>query len=488
MSTETDPEAPPRRAPLWRRLLLTTLGFLAAVLLLTGVLYYVNRGQMVGRLDRVTKELNETDPNWKMDDLLRSRPEVLPDEDSVPRILAIARGLPRGWPDHKKYEKVVNLSPNAVLDPERRKVLDEFLAAVPAQRLAARELIRYPRGRLDVVVAENPIETLMPDHQKLRDAANLLSLDSWQLALDGKADEAFGAHRATLNVSRALEDDPFLIGQLIRIAVASIAMGNMERTLAVGEASDAALAAAQKDLQREMASTGLQIAMKGERASTHKIMQLIATGKMNAAELEGMMSGKKELSLFQWFTGLMYAEAARREHPDMLLLMTKIVKASGLPAHEQIDAEDEIEREIKTKAGHMTKLLVPAVNKVSQAGRRMQCAAVAMHTLLAVERYRLKHGDFPADLNKLVPAYLPKVPLDPIDAKPIRYKRTADGVVVYSIGNNRTDDGGNVERLQADFGYRLWDVKKRRQPAPPLPPPEPEGGMGPMGPGAPPPP
>ena len=49
---------------------------------------------------------------------------------------------------------------------------------------------------------------------------------------------------------------------------------------------------------------------------------------------------------------------------------------------------------------------------------------------------------------------------------------------MYSIGNDRKDDGGDVEApSMKDFGYRLWDPARRRAVPPPLPPDEPEGGM-----------
>jgi hypothetical protein len=91
---------------------------------------------------------------------------------------------------------------------------------------------------------------------------------------------------------------------------------------------------------------------------------------------------------------------------------------------------------------------------------------VALRALIAVERYRLKHGKWPDKLEDTIPAFLDRVPEDPIDEKPIRYKRWADGTVVYSIGNDRKDDGGDVVRPFKDFGYRLWDRDKRRA-APP---------------------
>jgi hypothetical protein len=62
---------------------------------------------------------------------------------------------------------------------------------------------------------------------------------------------------------------------------------------------------------------------------------------------------------------------------------------------------------------------------------------------LAVERYRRADGGAPpASLEMLVPRYLRAVPQDPFSGKPLVYTRGSDGYRVYSVDNNRTDDGG----------------------------------------------
>jgi hypothetical protein len=96
---------------------------------------------------------------------------------------------------------------------------------------------------------------------------------------------------------------------------------------------------------------------------------------------------------------------------------------------------------------------------------RLRCTAVA----LAAERYRLRHGDWPRAIAALVPDYLPAVPLDPFDGAPLRYRRTDGGAVVYSVGEDGRDDGGDPNpppggRVPRDVVFTLWDVAGRRQP------------------------
>jgi hypothetical protein len=75
---------------------------------------------------------------------------------------------------------------------------------------------------------------------------------------------------------------------------------------------------------------------------------------------------------------------------------------------------------------------------------RVETAKQMVTTAIALKRYQLKHGNYPLDLNSLVPEFVPKVPLDPVDGRPLRYRRNADGTfLLYSVGENGKDDGGN---------------------------------------------
>jgi hypothetical protein len=96
---------------------------------------------------------------------------------------------------------------------------------------------------------------------------------------------------------------------------------------------------------------------------------------------------------------------------------------------------------------------------------------------LAVERYRLRHRDWPASLDRLKPDLLAEVPLDPFDGKPLRYLKRDGGIVVYSVGRDGEDNGGNLEYVQdqkgTDIGVQLWAPADRGHP-PLAGPPEPK--------------
>ena len=70
-------------------------------------------------------------------------------------------------------------------------------------------------------------------------------------------------------------------------------------------------------------------------------------------------------------------------------------------------------------------------------------------TGLAIQRYRFAAGALPGTLAELVPAYLDAVPKDPFDGNELRYNKRGAGFVVYSIGEDRSDDGGAEQLPQS---------------------------------------
>ena len=111
------------------------------------------------------------------------------------------------------------------------------------------------------------------------------------------------------------------------------------------------------------------------------------------------------------------------------------------------------------------RLLVPAMSKLHEAHLRNQARLRAAVLAIAAERHRRRLGAWPDRIDSLVPPDLKQAGIDPYDGRPFLLKRLPDGIVIYSVGANRIDDGGMVGQTGAtpDIGFRLWDVKVRRQ-------------------------
>jgi len=78
---------------------------------------------------------------------------------------------------------------------------------------------------------------------------------------------------------------------------------------------------------------------------------------------------------------------------------------------------------------------------------RAQASIHNMRTAIALERYHLKHQNYPERLADLVPAFLPRELEDVITGKPLHYRIKSDGTpLIYSVGLNEKDDDGKPYR------------------------------------------
>lgn len=115
-------------------------------------------------------------------------------------------------------------------------------------------------------------------------------------------------------------------------------------------------------------------------------------------------------------------------------------------------------------------LVAPAHNRLGQLLWRMKTSELATLAIVAVFRYRAEHSEYPATLDQLVEAgYLDNLPNDPFGAGPLSYRRTDDGFLLYSWGDNLRDDGGKPgtgdngkpRRMWADNGdWVFWPVSQ----------------------------
>jgi hypothetical protein len=109
------------------------------------------------------------------------------------------------------------------------------------------------------------------------------------------------------------------------------------------------------------------------------------------------------------------------------------------------DAAVDVEIEHSTPLNFMECMLLPGLGAGAKRFAHAQSSTDLARTAIALERYRLAHGEFPESLDALAPHFMEKIPHDIINGQPLHYRRTDDGqFVLYSVGWNEADDGGMV--------------------------------------------
>jgi hypothetical protein len=88
---------------------------------------------------------------------------------------------------------------------------------------------------------------------------------------------------------------------------------------------------------------------------------------------------------------------------------------------------------------------------------RMESARRVVVTAIALKRFQLKHGKLPQTLNELAPEFIPSVPIDVYDGKPLRYHPNADGTyLLYSVGDDGKNDGGDPTNAASGSSSFYW--------------------------------
>jgi hypothetical protein len=442
-----------------------------------------------GRLSAAIEAADRDDPNWRFDDLLANR-ESVPDEENSSLVMDEVLGiLPKGWlattsassaPKGTRREKVKEDFVRLEATPENSRlsdaVADSFRVELQTYEKAvklARTLTDYRRGRHDLVIGPTLFDTPLPQTQDVRIVARLLTIDAAMRAHDGDVDGALDSTRAILGAGRSIGDEPFLISELVRFAVGSVALKSARRALGQGVPSDASLARLQSAIADELAQPLLVVPLRGERAVYVELISRVSDGEIPISALSG--SPQKDQLVPRpadspW-TGLWFDN----QIVVYLEWMNEAVDIAKGPAFEQptrwVAWQANIDRVKRSQFGiyaaMLPLLLSPATVAAGTAFSRYQGELGATVILIAAERHRRKTGSWPASIAEIDRSILSAAPVDPYSGRPFRLERRDGKLFIYSIGPNGKDEHGEFDPKRFpkggldDVGAVAWDVSLR---------------------------
>jgi hypothetical protein len=279
--------------------------------------------------------------------------------------------------------------------------------------------------------------------------------------------------RAMLALTKALDDEHFIISELVQIAIAAMAVPVTWEVLQSPDLTDGQLAQLENDWSALDFVQGEENALEMERArglisvakwrsSIKELHQLFDSERM--AELMGAQgkitdydAAKTAVQLFMWRYWWSYSdELCALKGDEALLEMPRFAKTNhsfqtgmqlqiaGLDAIGLNEAINQSSGLPDQDIRHMLSQSIPGLISLSRRAMIIEAARQITVTAIALKRYQLKHGNYPPDLDSLVPEFVPAVPFDPVDGQPLRYRPKAGGTyLLYSIGENGKDDNGN---------------------------------------------
>jgi hypothetical protein len=280
----------------------------------------------------------------------------------------------------------------------------------------------------------------------IKQCTQLLKLRANAELADGQSAKALDDVKLLFYLNNSLRTSPFLISHLVRAAIVPYELQPIWEGLAEDKWSDEQLIALDAELGKMDFLADFEYVMRGERAfaiasfenqrHTHEVIMPL--------ENDGVVTNKIPLMPDAYFyqNELAIAQMQQQWVLPLIDTNTRTVLPEFLRrANAAFPPENKHFSPYKAQALMLYSALGNMVKKFAAIQSSIDLARVAC----ALERYRLVHGEYPEILDVLAPQFMETIPHDIIGGEPLHYRRETNGqFILYSVGWNETDDGGEV--------------------------------------------
>ena len=346
--------------------------------------------------------------------------------------------------------------------PASKDALEQFDALYPfvAQLHAAaaeRPQSRFPYDNTAPMPYARfiaPITSLLP-LSKLMAVHAILALE------EHRSDVALSDLQTISILALGAKNDPSLIGSLVAVAMNALSGGALYHGLIMHAWSDSQLASIQSLLRRHDALADYQFAMRTEAAN--------ALGSMVYFEKRKL---KERAQMSVWPDG--WFDQNKVQTANFILQTIPLIDPISHQAFP--DKSGKLEDHFRHSMERWDKfapwnifysMMAPGLSDVAIKFARSQVWIDEARIACGLERYRLAHGVYPTSLNDAA-NLIPNMPHDIFGGQPYHYRFNTDGTyLLYSVGWNQKDDGGQVVYKTDSFrdmddekGDWVWPVPK----------------------------
>lgn len=347
--------------------------------------------------------------------------------------------------------------------PSAEAVLQVLEVARPASNeieiLAARPAARFP------ILYEDGYNASLEHIGYLMGIARFLSLRVSAEAAAGQGNSAEADVILMLRLAETTKTERFLISHLVRAAILKIATSSVWEGIERGCWNDTQLAEIEQKLAAVDLSHGLADALRGERAAVNdesergarsgglfdlvKIIAPMAPGSLEEYVVKALCAICPR--------GWVYSDRAFYNRS-----MQRAIECAEASPLRDFSTSLQVELAAMGEPAIYFHLLargaLPGIfgtdRNFAETEARLREARIAC----ALERFRLKHGEYPESLAPLAPDFIAALPDDPMTNQAFHYRRDAPGdFLLWSVGWNDTDDGGvPSDARNATVGDWIW--------------------------------
>lgn len=444
-----------------------------ALTLAAGISYLAYYSFLKMEFSRITSEIRKHGYPESPEELEKWYPAPAPGQNAADFYLEAAGNYNRNPADVDERFLIIHggsvkmPSPEIPLPEETIKNTESYLQA-------NRESLELLHKAAEFKHCRYPVEVKDPDRRlaylsNLRHGARLLSTEAILAAERCDSEKALNAILSAVSLSLSLGKEPTIDSVVVMMATEHITLGNIERILHRCNFNADQLKQLSVKLALLDEMKPLERAFSGEITyilAGHSLEEFLEYVDYNYMYVRKNPVLKKSVEFMSDFFLLwMMNELACVEFVSEMVDICKGTPESALMKTGAIrDRISNLPSRLFAAKLYLP-LLLPKFNQKAMTIAETRVA----RTCIAVLSYRLKNGRMPEDTSELVPEHIDSIPLDPMDAKPMRYKKTEDGAIVYSVGSDRVDNGGNPGQNNGilegeDFVFRiLTDMRQTQQ-------------------------
>jgi len=431
-------------------------------------------------LDKNGKKLDPPKTNY-VDRLSMNRESNSGLLDSPTNFAAWARSKMTDLKEWQDYYRALAAKTNEFpVPPTPQTPADDVLLALSKYDSDIEEVRKasaLPYSRFPLCYSsDHPFEIILVHLAPLKRLSQVLELRACAELENNQSDKALDDVKLMFRLAASIHNEPFLISHLVRIALTSLALQPVWEGQIKHKWSDAQLMELDRLLARLNFLNDYGFSMRNERAGA-------------ILEIESMRNERDYKKIEMLFSSMRFGDddepSIKYSQNISELLLYPLISPPGLylmpsgwyyrneltvaEMHRQcflpmIDTNLQVALpKVRNDANeYFSKLNLGPWNVLAlfstdlrSAGRKFaygQNSINMARVACALERYRLAHNEYPETLDALAPQFIAQIPHDVIGGKPLHYRRTDDEkCLLYSIGWNETDDGGQIGLSKYDY-------------------------------------
>ena len=317
---------------------------------------------------------------------------------------------------------------------------------------------------------EEGFNARLPHFNMFQALARFFSVSVTAKLADGDAAGAFDDWKTSWALAEKLDDEPSLIADLVQISAIHMAIGTLREGIEEHRWTEGQLKAIQEILAATNPIRRGVFCISSERGIFNtsiepsigkvEMFNVLGIGSTNGGidSVAHAIRSLRARTRNWWRQNQLWYNRFLDEELTMLDAEAEMMK----PQSRQFD--------VTLFSGFWTQIdlgmaleSAPVYQNVGKKFFHTHATVRMAGLACALERFRIANARYPERLEELTPQFIGKLPHDPCDGQPFRYRITPEGYLLYSIGMDCKDDGGKVNDVRdADLGpdWRWWSPER----------------------------